>query len=722
MTDTSVSNMLSRLMEEKHTFTYKKLVVPMSMRSPYWKYYGFPATDDGDILTKVKIVCVLCKSQLAYNKNTSNLRMHLQNRHPKELTELVAEHPPEIRPSTKPNSLQSQSVHEVSPVRGTPSKTIRRTKCHRSLENTDSGFTKGGNVYFTQADGSIEIDGDLQFMSDPNITISNFPEDDDTGSNTIQIITPSGASTSNVVLQQVDENTKNISDAIADFVILDLQHPDIVEGRGFQRLVATLRSPCEIPSKARLCDEILPSMQCHIKETEQAAFSSFKGDYGMTVEEWVSKNDESYVTFSIHYQHKTQPQLETKVMATAHCPNAVDGLDVHAYWMVFIDALLNEWHVKKSKVTAVIVATNRTEIIQVLASQNFIIVPCLMFCLQECATYLVTLPEVSPVINKCRSIVGLIYRHPTAYASLHMQEPDLQVDEALTADYPAIWMTTYQMLEQISVRRPILASVLENVSELSSEQRVQLLPTDEEWGVIDDIVAALGPFKVAVLTLSEERFPLISLLEPLLWQLCSSHLQAKDGDSELAMSLKQILRDNLADKYINEDVRTLLRTSTMLDPRFKTLGYADDDVKEEVCDRLLKSLEEVYEEFPVSQDSNTGPSSKKARLSGMALLLGNVCDIKGSVGVTEKAQVELDQFKSETSAPLDACPLQWWKNASVKCPRLIYLARRYLSLPAAVMPGYRIPIPQAVTFHERRKNLPPELVDTQLFLHANYRE
>lgn len=53
MADSSVSNILSRLMEEKHTFTYKKLVVPMSMRSPYWKYYGFPATEDGDILTKV---------------------------------------------------------------------------------------------------------------------------------------------------------------------------------------------------------------------------------------------------------------------------------------------------------------------------------------------------------------------------------------------------------------------------------------------------------------------------------------------------------------------------------------------------------------------------------------------------------------------------------------------------------------------------------------------
>lgn len=110
------------------------------------------------------------------------------------------------------------------------------------------------------------------------------------------------------------------------------------------------------------------------------------------------------------------------------------------------------------------------------------------------------------------------------------------------------------------------------------------------------------------------------------------------------MNLKQILRDSLASKYephdfcllvksyhftvfINfnskyfifrydsEDVRTLLRTSTMLDPRFKTLGYADDEVKEEVCEKITKSLEEIYNEHPLIQDP-AGTPNKKARLSG----------------------------------------------------------------------------------------------------------
>lgn len=62
---------------ESIVYTYKKLVVPVSMRSIYWKYFGFPASDDGEIITKLKIICILCKSQIAYNKNTSNLRYNI---------------------------------------------------------------------------------------------------------------------------------------------------------------------------------------------------------------------------------------------------------------------------------------------------------------------------------------------------------------------------------------------------------------------------------------------------------------------------------------------------------------------------------------------------------------------------------------------------------------------------------------------------------------------
>jgi hypothetical protein len=140
-----IQTVFAKFMEEKHSITYRKLVVPQSMRSIYWKFFGFPADDDGEILTRVKIVCLLCKTQIAYNRNTSNLRMHLQNKHVQELHDLEAISPP-----------RKQIVTQESKER-------RAQK--RMLKAAMASSTQ--HIYTTNADGTVQIGGDIQFMTDP---------------------------------------------------------------------------------------------------------------------------------------------------------------------------------------------------------------------------------------------------------------------------------------------------------------------------------------------------------------------------------------------------------------------------------------------------------------------------------------------------------------------------------------------------------------------------
>lgn len=60
---------------------FHTLVVPASMRSQYWKYFGFPADESNNIITRDKIVCCICRRQIAYNKNTTNMSTHLIAKH-----------------------------------------------------------------------------------------------------------------------------------------------------------------------------------------------------------------------------------------------------------------------------------------------------------------------------------------------------------------------------------------------------------------------------------------------------------------------------------------------------------------------------------------------------------------------------------------------------------------------------------------------------------------
>lgn len=131
-------------------------------------------------------------------------------------------------------------------------------------------------------------------------------------------------------------------------------------------------------------------------------------------------------------------------------------------------------------------------------------------------------------------------------------------------DYPPIWTSTYNMLEQMVLRRNIVTSILESMEGIDQEV-VDL--TNDQWKIVEDLVNVLEPFKVTIMTLSEEKIPLISLLKPLLWQLVSSHLKIKESDSEKAKAFKESLSDMLCDRYADYNVTLLLQIATTLDPR-----------------------------------------------------------------------------------------------------------------------------------------------------------
>src|SRR4029434_8493449 len=66
------------------TAAEKLIVTPKNLKSDVWKYFGFWAVDCKLVEPTDKVVCKLCKLELANHSTTSNLRLHLQNVHPSE--------------------------------------------------------------------------------------------------------------------------------------------------------------------------------------------------------------------------------------------------------------------------------------------------------------------------------------------------------------------------------------------------------------------------------------------------------------------------------------------------------------------------------------------------------------------------------------------------------------------------------------------------------------
>ena len=71
---------------------------PGNLKRPVWKYFGFWSVDGKNVEPQDKVICKLCKLQLAYHSTTSNMRAYLKNCtqiSPKPKLTRIFHHPPQ---------------------------------------------------------------------------------------------------------------------------------------------------------------------------------------------------------------------------------------------------------------------------------------------------------------------------------------------------------------------------------------------------------------------------------------------------------------------------------------------------------------------------------------------------------------------------------------------------------------------------------------------------
>lgn len=83
--------------------------------------------------------------------------------------------------------------------------------------------------------------------------------------------------------------------------------------------------------------------------------------------------------------------------------------------------------------------------------------------------------------------------------------------------------------------------------------------------------------------------------------------------------------------------------------------------------------------------------------------------------------MEMSVFRADKGTSLGVEPLQWWRTKAVQFPLLATVARAYLAAPAVAGNAAQDFMRQgAGVTHRKRANIPPESLDSMLFLHHNH--
>lgn len=136
-------------------------------------------------------------------------------------------------------------------------------------------------------------------------------------------------------------------------------------------------------------------------------------------------------------------------------------------------------------------------------------------------------------------------------------------------------------------------------------------------------------------------------------------------------------------------------------------------------EELEESDKEVVEEEEASKDRH--PSQEG--VSGLEFLLGDLYSStpkSKQSSVEESIDVEVSVYRSSKLTVLGVDPLEWWSKKAVQFPLLETVARAYLAVPAVAGNAVHDFLQDdARSLNKKRDNVPPENLESILFLHHN---
>ena len=166
--------------------------------------------------------------------------------------------------------------------------------------------------------------------------------------------------------------------------------------------------------------------------------------------------------------------------------------------------------------------------------------------------------------------------------------------------------STLSMIDRIVKQQEAIRMVL-----ASDRKSSHLIPTWQDFDVLDSMLAVLSPLRKMTDLLSGEKFVTVSIVKPLLNHLYSEILVEKEGETNLTLEMKSRIKAKLEECYETAEIDDFLSLCSFLDPRFKlSVLTKEEEVKREVIIRdIEKQMLELCQQIHNDQNSASQSTS-----------------------------------------------------------------------------------------------------------------
>lgn len=513
------------------------------------------------------------------------------------------------------------------------------------------------------------------------------------------------------------KRAREITSTIGYFIARDMHPITVVQGVGFQNLLKHLEPRYQIPHRKTFMERVLPDLYVKVRETVVPIVAAAEY-YALTTDCWTSRANEAYAGVTFHtITNEWQFQcfvLENEELSVQHtAENLAEALE----------SVLRKWKLVSTKLAGVTVdnaANIKKAIVDVL---QWNCVGCFGHTVNLCVKAGLKQQQVHTAVARCSRLVTFFRKSTRAAQVLTKKQEALETPQhKLLQDVETRWSSTYDMVRRVMEQQaPVCATLMEM-------KRMDLLPTDGEFSLLEEVLRVLKPFKDVTVQMSAEKYVTISAISPLLHHLLNNVLKVEDSESSAVKKMKQDMASNLSTRYHEPAVAELLNLACFVDPRFKNLPFMDDDERKLLYDNVVAKVmmhvvPEPEEEQPVqgSEHGEEEPPMKKPKTL-LGQLLGGMFSKAGEkkrMSIREKAEAEMKQYLDEPPLDIDESVLQWWSQNHRRFPAIATVAKGVLCIPATSTPSERLFSRAGHIINSRRASLDSEHASMLCFLAEN---
>ena len=356
--------------------------------------------------------------------------------------------------------------------------------------------------------------------------------------------------------------SKELTDAVAYFIAKDMLPISVVQGPGFKHMIGKLEPRYQVPHRKTFTERVLPEHFVKVKDTVTSVVSK-ASSFAVTTDCWTSRANEAYMGVTIHtitddwdLAHFT---LQNKALPDQHTAENLAEALLTVLW---------DWNLDPATLSCAVVdnAANVQKAVTRVLFWNCL--GCFGHTINLCVKAGLKVPQISTAVARCSRLVTYFRKSSRAAHILSDKQDALGTDKhKLLQDVDTRWNSTYDMVQRVLEQQsPICATLVD-------QKRLDLLPKDAEFHILEELVQVLKPFKEVTVQVSAEAYVTSSAICPLLCHLIENALKIKPADSVAIEKMKSEMKKKIQSRYQDHSTIQMLNKACFVDARFKSMPF-----------------------------------------------------------------------------------------------------------------------------------------------------